>query len=175
MHLIWLKQYKFYLPEFVYGSVDGVITTFAIVAWSMGASLAPHVVIILWLANLFADWFSMSIGDYLSTSSQTIIGQWYDGKPPLYSALVTYMSFIMVGFIPLIPYIFWLSSSSYRFIISIACTALALMLIGGIKAWITWLHPLKTMIQTIWLGTLAALVAYYVGYFLEHVVLLSWA
>ena len=56
------KLEKRYLPEFVYGGIDGAVTTFAVVAGVIGASLSPAIVLILGFANLFADGFSMDIG-----------------------------------------------------------------------------------------------------------------
>ncbi len=44
-----------YLFEFVYGSIDGTITTFAVVAGAVGASLNSAIILILGFANLFAD------------------------------------------------------------------------------------------------------------------------
>ena len=58
-----------YLREWVYGGIDGVITTFAIVAGVVGASLSPVIVLILGLANLIADGFSMAAGSYSSTKA----------------------------------------------------------------------------------------------------------
>lgn len=59
-----------YLPEFVYGGIDGLVTTFAVVAWATGANLDLSIVLILWFANLFADGFSMSVGAYLANKSE---------------------------------------------------------------------------------------------------------
>lgn len=59
-----------YLPEFVYGGIDGLVTTFAVVAGATGANLNLDVVLILWFANLFADGFSMSVGAYLANKSE---------------------------------------------------------------------------------------------------------
>lgn len=64
------EQWHKYLPEFVYGSIDGVVTTFAVVAGATGAQLDSAVVIILGFANLIADGFSMSVGSYLSHKSE---------------------------------------------------------------------------------------------------------
>ena len=46
------------------------MTTFAVVAGSVGASLDSSVIIILGFANLLADGFAMSVGAYLSTKSE---------------------------------------------------------------------------------------------------------
>ncbi len=59
-----------YLGEMVYGGLDGIITTFAVVSGVAGAQLGTPVILILGLANLFADGFSMATGAYLSTKSE---------------------------------------------------------------------------------------------------------
>jgi len=64
------KQFEKYLGEFVYGGIDGCVTTFAVVAGSVGAGLESSVIIILGFANLLADGFAMSVGAYLSTRSE---------------------------------------------------------------------------------------------------------
>jgi VIT1/CCC1 family predicted Fe2+/Mn2+ transporter len=58
-----------YLGDFVLGAVDGTVTTFAVVSGVAGAGLAGNVAIILGLANLLADGFSMAVGNYLSTKA----------------------------------------------------------------------------------------------------------
>ena len=59
-----------YLGEMVYGGLDGIITTFAVVSGVAGAQLGTPVILILGLANLLADGFSMATGAYLSTKSE---------------------------------------------------------------------------------------------------------
>ncbi len=61
---------KDYVAEFVYGGIDGAITTFAVVAGAAGANLSLSVIIILGVANLIADGFSMSVGNYFSTKAE---------------------------------------------------------------------------------------------------------
>ncbi|MFW6231282.1 MAG: VIT1/CCC1 transporter family protein [Nanoarchaeota archaeon] len=59
-----------YIKSAVYGGLDGIITTFAVVAGVAGASLSSGVVLILGFANLIADGISMAVGDYLSTKAE---------------------------------------------------------------------------------------------------------
>jgi VIT1/CCC1 family predicted Fe2+/Mn2+ transporter len=66
----WMLKFEQYLPEVVYGSMDGIVTTFAVVAGSAGADLSISIILILGLSNLFADGLSMSIGSYLSKKSE---------------------------------------------------------------------------------------------------------
>ena len=49
-----------YLRDWVYGGIDGTVTTFAVMAGVVGANLSATVVVILGLANLLADGFSMA-------------------------------------------------------------------------------------------------------------------
>jgi VIT1/CCC1 family predicted Fe2+/Mn2+ transporter len=53
-----------YLPDAVFGAIDGTVTTFAVVAGAVGANLSARVVLILGAANLFADGFSMAVGNF---------------------------------------------------------------------------------------------------------------
>lgn len=56
-----------YLGDFVLGAVDGAVTTFAIVAGSAGAGLSSSVAVVLGVANVLADGFSMAASNYLKT------------------------------------------------------------------------------------------------------------
>ncbi len=59
-----------YLRDFVYGAIDGIVTTFAVVAAVAGANLSAGIVIILGIANLLGDGFSMAVGNFLATRTE---------------------------------------------------------------------------------------------------------
>lgn len=59
-----------YLSDVIFGANDGIVTTFAVVAGSVGANLSPAVVVILGFANLFADSLSMGLGNFLGKKSE---------------------------------------------------------------------------------------------------------
>jgi len=59
-----------YIGDIIYGGLDGIITTFAIVSGVAGAQLESGIILILGLANLIADGFSMATGAYLSLKSE---------------------------------------------------------------------------------------------------------
>ena len=54
----------------VYGGLDGIVTTFAIVSGVAGASLGSGIILVLDLANLLADGFSMAAGAFLALKSE---------------------------------------------------------------------------------------------------------
>jgi VIT1/CCC1 family predicted Fe2+/Mn2+ transporter len=59
-----------YLRDFIYGAIDGSVTTFAVVSGVTGAELHPSIVIVLGLANLIGDGFSMAAGNYLGVRAE---------------------------------------------------------------------------------------------------------
>ena len=58
-----------YWGDFILGAIDGAVTTFAIVAGAAGAELAGGVALVLGLANVLADGFSMAAGNFLKAQS----------------------------------------------------------------------------------------------------------
>ena len=59
-----------YLRDWVYGGIDGTVTTFAVMAGVVGADLSATVVVILGLANLLADGFSMAASNFTGTKAE---------------------------------------------------------------------------------------------------------
>ena len=59
-----------HLRDFIYGGIDGAVTTFAVVAGVAGAGLSSTVVIILGVANLIADGFSMAVSNFAATRAE---------------------------------------------------------------------------------------------------------
>lgn len=59
-----------YIKSIVFGGLDGIITTFAIVAAVAGAGLSVEVVIMMGFSNLVADAISMGVGDFLSSKAE---------------------------------------------------------------------------------------------------------
>jgi VIT1/CCC1 family predicted Fe2+/Mn2+ transporter len=56
-----------YLRDYIYGAIDGAVTTFAVVSGVAGAGLPTGIVIVMGVANLVGDGFSMAAGNYLGT------------------------------------------------------------------------------------------------------------
>ncbi len=59
-----------YLRDWIYGGIDGAVTTFAVVSGVVGARLSPSIVVVLGLANLLADGFSMAASNYSGTRAE---------------------------------------------------------------------------------------------------------
>lgn len=59
-----------YLRDWIYGGIDGAVTSFAVVSGVVGAQLSTPVIVVLGLANLLADGFSMAAGNYSATKAE---------------------------------------------------------------------------------------------------------
>jgi VIT1/CCC1 family predicted Fe2+/Mn2+ transporter len=59
-----------YLRDWVYGGIDGTVTTFAVVAGVVGAELSTKALLTLGAANLFADGFSMAAANFTGTQAE---------------------------------------------------------------------------------------------------------
>lgn len=59
-----------YLRDWIYGGIDGAVTTFAVVSGVVGANLEIRIIVILGFANLVADGFSMAASNYLGTRAE---------------------------------------------------------------------------------------------------------
>lgn len=153
-------MFKKYLPEFVYGGVDGIVTTFAVIAGAVGATLSAHIILILGFANLFADGFSMAASNYLSHTEKN------PERHPFKTALATFASFVVIGFIPLFPFVFF---EHFKVESAVVFTALAFLIVGYVKGHVAKRHKGRTMFETIAIGGVAACIAFYAGKIIDGI------
>ncbi len=59
-----------YLRDWIYGGIDGAVTTFAIISGVVGADFSYGVILVLGFANLIADGFSMAAANFSGTKTE---------------------------------------------------------------------------------------------------------
>lgn len=222
-----------YIGDIIYGASDGIVTTFAIVAGATGALLSPIVIMILGIANLLADGFSMAAGNYLGAKSEIeyfkkerqretwevehvpdaereevrqifrrkglvshmadklteIITSnkkvWVDimmteelgilpaeNVSPWKGAFATFLSFLVAGSMPLMFFIFsYTTMIENVFALSAITTAVSLFVVGALRVKITKTNWIKSGIEMLLVGGIAATVAYVIGYLLRIIVI----
>ncbi len=149
------------LPTVVYGGSDGAVTTFSVMAGALGAGLDARIVLILGCANLASDGFSMASADYLSEESKNNSTE----EKSLFDAFITFSSFIVIGLIPLIPFLLalFVTLPASTFLVSTILTVIAFIFIGFIRATILEKSKIMMILQSVAIGTACASVAYFVG------------
>ena len=143
----------------ILGGVDGVITSFAIVAGSSAASFDRHTVLVVGTSSVLADGLSMGVSEYLSSTSERAASGARGRARPLVLGVACFASFVACGFVPIV--VFLLGGQSL-----LACAMFALvelMLLGSGRTLFTSEPLLAGLVQTTTLGSLAGATAYGVG------------
>ena len=153
-----------YLPSIVYGGSDGAVTTFAVMAGAVGAGFDTKVIITLGLANLCSDGFSMASADYLAEDSKAKENKLLALK----DALITFVSFVGIGFIPLIPILFVFHSK--KFLFSVIFTLITFACIGYIRAYLLKRSRFELMMQSVIIGSICASLSYIVGEYISNLI-----
>lgn len=141
-----------YLSEIVYGGVDGIITTFVIIAGASGATFSSKITILLGLASIIADGFSMGVSSYLAEKMRL------NGQNPVLVGIVTFAAFIVLGVIPLLPFIMEKINGlvSRPLLYSSLLTVCLLFGLGFLKG------SVRNALETVLIGTVAAAAAYWI-------------
>ena len=167
----FFSKFQEYIGEFIYGGIDGSVTTFAVVAGAAGANLDSAVVIILGFANLFADGFAMSVGSYLSTKSEKqnyekhkAIEYWEVDHLPEKEREEIREIYQAKGFEGelLEQVVDKITEDKDRWV--------AFGAIGYAKSYVTSTSRVRGVLETLFLGGSAAVLAYYVGVILESMI-----
>ena len=167
-----MRSYRhIYLGDVILGGIDGCVTTFAIVAAVTGAGFSGSVAIVMGISNLLADGFSMAVSNYEATKSRHDLSL-TDALPdatPMGAAFATFCAFMVVGVLPLLPFLFSLASDQV-FWVSCVIAGSAFIGIGLVKAWVIGHSHLRYGAQTLLTGGAAAAIAYYAGQCLHRFV-----
>lgn len=221
------------LRDFIYGAVDGTVTTFAIVAGVAGAQLSAGVVVVLGLANLLADGLSMAVSNFSATRAelqeqdvarsreeheirvdpegereeirqifalkgfedpdlervvdvitanrevwiQTMLAEEYgygrEARRPLRAAVITFLSFVAIGLLPLVTFIVEVITPGAvpsPFLTAAVLAGVAFFATGAMKSLFVEQPWWRAGVETLLMGGAAAVVAYGIGRSLEGLV-----
>jgi VIT1/CCC1 family predicted Fe2+/Mn2+ transporter len=157
---------RHYVRDLVYGANDGLITTFAVVAGVTGGDLSSRALLVVGVANLFADGLSMGVGNYLGIRSQEGVRAALDLPEeeafPARHGLATLLAFVVAGAIPLAPFA-WGHGGPAPLWASVGVTFGALFGIGALRSAITVDRWWRAGLEMLALGIAVALAAYLSG------------
>ncbi len=222
-----------YLKDFIYGAIDGAVTTFAVVSGVAGAGLSSRVIVILGIANLVGDGFSMAASNFLGSraeeqhrlkvrrieeqhielipegereevrqimEAQGFAGRdlkravdvitsdrsrWVEtmlkeehglalvGPSPWKAAVATFVAFILVGAVPLLPFLIPLLPGIHiasPYVWSTLMTGIAFFGVGAIKSRFVDQAWYWSGLETLGVGSGAAALAYICGLVLKSAV-----
>jgi vacuolar iron transporter family protein len=157
---------RHYIRDLVYGANDGIITTFAVVAGVTGGALSTAVILVVGSANLAADGLSMAVGNFLSIraheSARAAEDLPEEEAHAWKHALATFVSFVVAGALPLLPFAL-APGTSDLFAWSAVATMVALFAVGAIRTLVTVDRWWRAGTEMLMLGILVAAAAYGAG------------
>ena len=167
-----LDTARHYIRDLVYGAIDGIITTFAVVAGVSGGNLSAGVILIVGVANLSADGLSMGVGNYLGIRSEEGVRKAQQlpeqEAQPGRHGLATFIAFVVAGIVPLTPY-FLPSFGTSQFALSIALTMASLFGVGALRSIVTVESWWRSGLEILGLGLAVAVAAYGTGMLIARI------
>lgn len=157
---------RHYIGDVVYGANDGIITTFAVVAGVIGGGFATRVIVVLGIANLVADGFSMAASNFLAIRSQGDIdraeGRRVAEPYAAKHALATFAAFVLAGSVPLLTFVLDVAPGT-QFPAAVALTLVALFTVGSLRTLVTGGRWFVSGLEMLAVGAAAAAVAFGIG------------
>ena len=96
------------------------------------------------------------------------LGMQLASRPPVRAALATFLSFLVVGLLPLLPFLVPGLNLGERFVASSVMTAIAFAAVGFAKGSVLERSRLRSAMETLLTGGGAAILAYFIGYWIRQ-------
>ncbi len=168
-----------FLREIVFGFEDGLISALGVIAGISGAALGNYFIILAVVVEMFAGGISMGAGTYLSLKTER---EYFETelkkrkikkvhkrefapfeeelRNPLKGASIMFVTFILASVVPVVPYVLSLPTSLN---VSIVLTVGGLFAFGAYKTVYTKRNPIRSGLEMVIVGMLAAAVGYQIG------------
>jgi VIT1/CCC1 family predicted Fe2+/Mn2+ transporter len=154
-----------YVRTIIFGAIDSLVSTVALLAGIEAGAVSSHVIVLTGVVYVFVEGFSMAIGSFLSEDS----AQEYAAKAAIpdnktiRAGLMMFVSFVLVGFIPIIPYLFFAGHTGL--VLSILVSILVLGIFGYAQAKLSALPSAWRVVRMMLLGGFAIIIGITVGKF----------
>lgn len=152
-----------FLKSILYGGMDGIITIFNIISSFSGLKINNSYTIIVTITVLIADALSMGISDYNSYKAEQKLNN-YKGSDPRVHGIITFISFICFGIIPLLLY--WTVTKYYnknQYAMLLLTMSIAFFLLGIIQSKFTKEKWYEAGITTVAYGDLTSILAFFIS------------
>ena len=136
--------------NFTFGVEDSLVSTVSLLSGVATAGISPKNIFMI-----FVDALSMGVGSVLSESSAEEYKNQKETsfKKPIRDGIIMFFSYLITGFIPLFPYMFF--HGSFAFWLSIILSLFVLFMLGVINAKLSHLNVLKNGFMMLVVGGIA--------------------
>lgn len=160
-------QRKGFLRNSIFGAEDSLVSTVGLLSGVSFAGLSSREIIVSGAILVVVEALSMGAGAYISEDSANDLElRKKEKENQLYDAIVMFFSYLLVGLIPLSPYIFNPDTRS-AFYWSIAATLLALFFLGIFRGVYVGHSMWKSAVKITLIGSVTAGIGILVGLLLQ--------
>jgi len=165
MNWISIRQEAEIMRNFVFGVSDSLVSTIGLVSGVAFAGVNQTTIILTGSVLILVEAFSMAGGSAMSDHSAREIETHHEPRwrQSIIGAVVMFSSYVLAGFIVLLPYI--VLSVELAFPVAIILSLLMLAALGWFSGYISRTRPWLEMVQTVFIGGSAIALGVLVGWF----------
>lgn len=157
------KNASVFVRNIVFGAVDSLVSTVGLLAGIAVSPVASKALVFTGVVYVFVEGFSMAVGSFLAEDSaaEYEARAAVSDRSTIGSGITMFVSFVLIGFVPILPYM--LLSGIPAVIASIIISLLALAIVGYVQARISGLPSGARILRIVLLGGFAIAIGIGVG------------
>lgn len=146
------QQFATYVRNFIFGVEDGMVSNVGLLSGVAAANVSRSTILLTGVVLVFVGGFSMAAGSYLSEHSaeEFVRGEKASHRQSFMAAVTMFISYIVSGLIPLIPYLLWRGNKAFYG--SIAISLIVLFVLGISASYFFKTNKLKGGIKILVVG-----------------------
>lgn len=139
----------------ILGSIDGLITSFVIIAAGIAGEVNKKSIILISLSSLIADAFSMGTSEYISSRSK------FSARISFMLGFSCFVSFIIFGSIPLIGFVI---AHKWKILVPALLFEIGLCIVACVSIRFTKNNLCYSLIEVLSVGSFAGFIAYFIAF-----------
>jgi len=161
------KLTSVFIRNFVFGAEDSLVSTVGLLSGIAIAGTPRSYIVLTGIVLIFVEAFSMGVASELSEHSTEEYEQRHEvgERIPMLGGLVMFVSYVVFGFIPIIPYLFTESVAALRYSVSISL--IVLFALGVLSARLSGTKLLRHGIVMTVMGGAAIAIGVAIGSFIN--------
>lgn len=160
-------QRKGFLRNSIFGAEDSLVSTVGLLSGISFAGLTSREIVTSGVILIIVEALSMGAGTYIADDSTNQLEPVRSEREnQFYNAVVMFFSYVLIGLIPLGPYLFT-SDTRTAFYYSLAATLFALFCLGLFRGFYVGQSIWKSALKITIIGSITAAIGVIVGYLLR--------
>lgn len=152
---------KEYFQSAVFGVNDALVSTTGVIVGVSAGTGDKHLIILAGVVTILVEALSMGSGQYLSSKSAHQYNNDHHTQTSVMSGIIMFFSYIGGGLVPLL--LILLAPVEYSIVAAISGALIGLFVLGYVKGRLVKASPLRSALEIVIIGGLAAGIGVLVG------------